>query len=114
MSNVSTEATVVACVPTAIPADQRSAHFALGRELLSKRSLSRQALENGVELTFAASDLKDVARFVELERHCCPFMNFDLSIPNESAPLSLRMTGPAGTREVIEAEFGLTNGCGCK
>ena len=104
----------VACAPMAIPADERSSHFALGRVLLSERALSKQLLDDGYVFTFANKDFRDLARFIGNERLCCPFMTFTLEIPHSDGPLSLRMTGPVGTREVIDAELGITQGCGCK
>jgi hypothetical protein len=105
---------VIACTPKAIPAIERASHFALGRALLSERALSKQLLDDGYAFTFASREFLDVARFIENERLCCPFMTFSLKIPHSDGPLSLRMTGPLGTREVIDAELGITQGCGCK
>ena len=104
----------IACAPLAIPAEERSAHFTLGRELLARRRLSKQLLDDGYVFTFAIEDLLDVARFVANERLCCPFMTFTLEIPHSGEPMSLRITGPIGTRDVIDAELGMTSGCGCK
>lgn len=105
---------VLACTPMAIPANERGSHFALGRALLSERALNKQLLDEGYVFTFASNDFQDVVRFVGNERLCCPFMTFSLEIPHSDGPLSLRMTGPLGTREVIDAELGLTKACGCK
>jgi hypothetical protein len=104
----------VACTPMAIPANERSPHFALGRALLSERALSKQWRDDGYVFTFASSDFHDVVRFVGNERLCCPFMTFSLEIPHSDGPLSLRMTGPLGTREVIDAELEPTKACCCK
>jgi len=98
----------------AIPADERRSHFTLGRALLSERALSKQQLDDGYVFTFASKDFLDVARFVGNERLCCPFMTFSLEIPHSDGPLSLRVTGPVGSREVIDAELGIARGCGCK
>jgi hypothetical protein len=50
-----------------------------------------------------------LARFIVNERKCCPFMDFELSITRESGPVWLRMTGPEGTREIVQAELGLAD-----
>jgi len=86
----------IACAPMAIPASERSSHFALGQALLSKRALSKQLLDDGYIFTFASKDFGDVARFVGNERLCCPFMAFSLEIPHSGGPLSLCMSGPPG------------------
>lgn len=104
----------IACAPMAIPAGERDAHFTLGRALLAERRLSKRLLEDGYVFTFASEDFLDVARFVANERLCCPFMTITLEVPHSGEPLSLRMTGPVGTRDVIDAELGITSACGCK
>ena len=45
------------------------------------------------------------ARFVANERRCCPFLTFTLELAPDGGPLWLRLTGPAGTRAFLEAEF---------
>jgi hypothetical protein len=105
---------VLACVPSAIPAAERQGHFSLGRELLVTKAKERQALSNGYAIRFDAEEWDAVARFVANERKCCPFLTFELTLSAESGPLWLRMTGPEGSRAVLDAELNLTGGCGCK
>ncbi len=78
----------------------------------------RQDLRNGYAFQFAAADLESLSRFIANERKCCPFMTFELEIAAASGPIWLRMTGPEGTRDVLEAELRLARGapassCGC-
>ncbi|HWM68262.1 MAG TPA: hypothetical protein VNO35_16850 [Steroidobacteraceae bacterium] len=106
--------TALACVPSAIPATERTSHFALARELFTQLAQERTELPDGYAVQFRADAYEAVARFVANERKCCPFMNFEFSIARESGPIWLRMTGPAGTREVLQAELGLArSSCGC-
>lgn len=107
-------ATELACVPSAVPAAERQEHFALGHELLEARAIERLALCNGYAFRYEPEALEAVARFVANERKCCPFLTFELTLAPESGPLWLRMTGPEGTRAVIDAELNLTSSCGCK
>jgi hypothetical protein len=101
-------------VPSAIPAAERARHFALARELFTQLAQERMDLPEGYAIRFQSDMFGAVARFVANERRCCPFMNFELSIARESGPLWLRMTGPAGTREVLQVELGLEGSdCGC-
>lgn len=104
----------IACVPNVIPAAERSGHFALARELFGQMALARHELPNGYAFQFDASSLAGVARFIENERRCCPFMTFELEVAPGSGPLSLRMTGPEGTRTVLDAELNLSTSCGCR
>lgn len=101
------------CVPSAIPAGERQGHFRLAQELFHERAKERTDLADGYAIRFDYDDFEAVARFVLNERRCCPFMEFELRVAPESGPLWLRMTGPEGTRGVLEAELHLTGSCGC-
>jgi hypothetical protein len=101
-------------VPSAIPSAERQGHFALGRELVNIKAKERRALPNGYAIRFDPEEFDAVARFVANERKCCPFLTFELTLDPESGPLWLRMTGPEGSRAVLDAELSLTGGCGCK
>jgi len=105
---------VVACVPDAIDPAERRAHFDLARKLLSDLAASRRSLPNGVAFGLPPDSLEAIARFVANERKCCPFMTFDINVEPNNGAVSLSMTGPPGTREVIEAELGLQGQCGCR
>ena len=111
--SVTNVAPVLACVPTAIPQPDRQAHFSLAKELFQQRALERVDLPNGYAIRFPSDALEAVARFVANERKCCPFMSFELTFGPESAPLWLRMSGPEGTKDVLDAELNLTSCCGC-
>jgi hypothetical protein len=104
----------LACMPGAIPAAERQAHFALARDLFHGRAEERSALPNGYAIRFPADALEAVARFVSNERKCCPFMSFELTLAPASESLWLRMTGPEGTRSVLDAELNLGASCGCR
>ena len=114
MSAESSQIPLIACVPLAIEPAARPAHFAVARELFEKRAEERVTLPNGYAFRFPPTSLEEVARFVSNERKCCPFMGFELTLASESGPLWLRMTGPEGTREVLDAELNLAGSCGCK
>jgi hypothetical protein len=103
----------LACLPGAIPAAERQAHFELARELLNERAQERVALPSGYAIRFPPDALESVTRFVANERKCCPFISFELTLAPADGPLWLRMTGPEGTRRVLDAELNLANSCGC-
>jgi hypothetical protein len=107
----------IACAPGAIPAGERAEHFALAARLFTEAAISRTPLSNGYEIKFPAETLISVAQFVTNERLCCPFMRFDIEMQAGNNVLVLRMTGPAGTRDVIDAELHVDackpTGCGC-
>lgn len=103
----------LACVPSAIPATERKAHFELARDLFTKRATERVPLPEGYAFRFDSGEFEDVTRFVTNERKCCPFLTFEVELAAQSGPLWLRMTGPEGTREVLDAELNLGRSCGC-
>jgi hypothetical protein len=44
-----------------------------------------------------------IARVVEAERHCCRFLRFGMTVEPDGGPVSLDLTGPAGTRDFLSA-----------
>ena len=71
-----------------------------------------------LRVSIRRSRSESLSRFIANERKCCPFMTFELEIAAASGPIWLRMTGPEGTRDVLEAELRLASGapassCGC-
>lgn len=110
----STAAHELVCIPSAIAAPERTQHFALARELFHELTQERQELPNGYALRCGPEAFEAVARFVANERKCCPFVDFELTIASAGGPVWLRMTGPSGTRAVLEAELNQLGGCGCQ
>lgn len=117
MFSNSTFRPAVACVPGAIPALQRSEHFALAAKLFENAALSTSELKDGYEFRFPAQELASVARFVANERLCCPFIRFEIVVDPGAEECALRMTGPDGTRAILAAELKLKgrslSGCDC-
>src|SRR5438874_12910561 len=95
------------CVPGAIAPGERVAHFVLGYRLFAKLAKERIDLPSGIALRLDADNVSEVARFVANERKCCPFLHIEVDIAPGGGPMWLRLTGPEGTRELIEAELGL-------
>lgn len=95
----------LACVPDSIAPVDRAPHFALISRLFRERMQERQTLDDGYAFRFAAQDFTDLARFVENERRCCPFLTFLLEVAPVDGPLWLRILGPAGTPEFLDAEL---------
>ena len=66
-------------------------------------------LEAGYEMRFAADDatLEQLLTLIQLERSCCPFLRFRLTVEPDSGPVWLELTGPPGSQELLAAELGL-------
>ena len=105
---MSEEQIPLACVSGAISPEQRTGHFELIDRLFHKSrraGLASDDLPNGYEYQFELEALADVARFISNERLCCPFLVFDLRVAANEGKISLRMSGPPGTREFLDAEI---------
>lgn len=104
MTNLDTPP-ALCCVPGAIAASERVAHFTSARRLFDELAQERHELENGYAFGFRAGELESIAQFIANERKCCPFLDFELTVSAGGGPVRLRMTGPAGAREVLKSEF---------
>lgn len=71
---------------------------------LFKRAAHVTKLENGYQMRFAARDglLDELARVIEQERGCCSFLRFQITVEPENGPVSFDVTGPPGTREMLD------------
>lgn len=95
----------IACVPGAIPAEKRAQHFALIARLFGDALREQREIPEGYAFRFDAGSFSDVASFVDNERRCCPFLTFALELTPGGGPLWLRLTGPEGAREFVDAEL---------
>ncbi len=67
--------------------------------------IESEELDNGF-LFRVRGDNKSVALVTELimaERECCPFLKFELILEPAMGPISVCMTGPAGTKEFLKS-----------
>ena len=95
----------LACVPGAIPAAERPAHFALLNRLFADHARERRDVAGGYAFRFDAASFDDIARFVGRERLCCPFLNFGLELSAQDGPVWISLTGTDGTRDFLDAEL---------
>lgn len=96
-----------ACDMTAIPAEQRGAHHALIRRLMTDVVEHIAELADGLAFRFPAEAYEDVTEFVKRERLCCPVLAFALEVSPNQGPLELRLTGPEGVKDFIRIELHL-------
>ena len=50
--------------------------------------------------------LARVVQLVELERQCCPFLTFRITVASDNQPISLEITGPPDAKPLIADFFG--------
>lgn len=92
----------LACDLTAIPALAREEHILTAPQLF-RTAQEVQELPAGYAIRFLNEPrvFMALAKFIENERLCCPFFNFELEIEANSGPLWLRLTGGEGVKEIL-------------
>ncbi len=70
---------------------------------LARRATSRTETVEGIALQFPADALPAIAAVIDAERKCCRFLRFDVSIEPDEGPVTLTLSGPAGTAEFLAA-----------
>jgi hypothetical protein len=61
-----------------------------------------EPIDGGIRLRFAnAALLTTAAAAIDAERKCCRFLAFVLTVAPADGPMSLEITGPAGTQEFV-------------
>jgi len=96
----------LACDMTAIPADERGVHQTITRQLMASATTIRD-LRDGLAFQWPATEYEAIARFLDYERRCCPFLAFTLTVSPDRGPLDLRMTGREGVTAFLRAELHL-------
>jgi hypothetical protein len=88
----------IACSLSSADAQDRQAEWDV---LLQRAALRRIAVPNGMRVELRPDDdaRAELARLVELERECCPFL--ELTIDDESSQLALTVTGPPEAEPVV-------------
>ena len=70
---------------------------------LVRRAAERLDVPDGYRVRFDPSEhiVSAIAKVIEVERQCCRFLSFELTIEPDDGPIWLELTGPAGTREFL-------------
>jgi hypothetical protein len=71
------------------------------------RAEQRVELENGFRIRFRPDLLPEINRMVEVERECCRFLRFTVTVEPDEGSVVVDLTGPAGTRDFLAAMFDL-------
>ena len=72
---------------------------------LAQRAAHRERLHDGYRLRFDPSGdlLTAIAAAIDAERQCCRFLTFHMAVQPDEGEVSLDITGPAGTRDFLDA-----------
>ena len=96
-------------IPIACLSDRQRASAAQKRlsEQIAESLIDFEELENGFSYRFPLEEtiLQDLAAIIDLERKCCPFLNFKLILEAGNDFVSLELTGGQGTKEMIKSLF---------
>ena len=76
---------------------------------LIQRAEHHERTGDGLHVRFSAATdvLATLARVVDAERQCCRFLRFVITVEPDEGPVSLELSGPAGTRDFIAALLNL-------
>lgn len=98
--------TPLACNLFGLTEQQRKRQQEL-REQLFEGDLKVRELPDGyaIGLPATTTNILAAAEFVTLERLCCPFFRFELSVGGNTEPLWLRLTGENGVKEFLKSEL---------
>jgi hypothetical protein len=95
-----------ACNLKAFTAQERAHHRKLSDQLMPAVLAARE-LNDGYALQVESSKvpLVELAQWVELERKCCPFFDFQLDWHSGDGVLWLSLKGREGVKQFIEMDF---------
>jgi hypothetical protein len=102
--------TAVACKPAGIPAELKHRWMEVGKQICGAVE-ELQELPDGYacRLPGDAATLVRAAEYVTLDRLCCTFVRWELTAEPNGGPLWMRITGPAGTKELARSVFETTD-----
>jgi hypothetical protein len=100
---------VIACNLKAISSAERQRYNDLIEQLRSAVKMRSELPTLPTGYTYMVDSgqigLKDVAEWIALERLCCPFLAFELSVAADPGDYSLALTGPEGVKALLREEF---------
>jgi hypothetical protein len=96
----------IACNLKAIGSSERPRYNDLMKRLRTAVR-NRRELPNGYayQLEQKTITLPEVAEWMSLERLCCPFLKLELFAAGQQTNWLLTLTGPAGVKALLQAEF---------
>jgi hypothetical protein len=101
----STKPPVFVCRLDALTSEERKQHGELRATL---QEATAQVTEDAEGYTFhyaPAVTPAAIARWVEMEQKCCPFLRFTLDIAEDDGPLQLRIWGVPGVKAFVATEM---------
>jgi len=99
---------VLTCNINGIPLQERARYGQLV-EVLRHAIQKRRELPDGYAFQMDTKHMSTVqlTEWIELERKCCPFFEFEILRTRQDETVWLHLSGPEGVKEFILDEFGL-------
>lgn len=94
------------CKLNALTAAERKKHTALSRKVLAAFG-APEATADGWTISLPIEMLADMAKWIDGERKCCPFLRFAIVVEPGGKTARLTLTGREGVKEFLAAEFKL-------
>lgn len=71
---------------------------------LVREATERHAIEGGYRFVFAPDEalVRRIAETIIAERRCCRFLRFETVFEPANGPVTMTVTGPAGTRDFLD------------
>ena len=71
--------------------------------------IKTEELQNGYAFHIPGDSerIRQVAELIVAERECCPFLAFEMSALPNMGPVTVRVSGPTGTKEFVSSLLGL-------
>jgi len=67
--------------------------------------IATEEIDSGYAFRIPGEHLALVANLMIAERECCPFLTFQLFAEPQMGAITLRITGPEGTKEFLKSAF---------
>jgi hypothetical protein len=99
-------ATPIACQLSVFSADERLRYSGL-RARIDAAVTSVVEITRGFEFRLPGNDftLALVAEWIALERRCCPFFEFTVSVAGSDASIRVALTGSLEVKQFLESEL---------
>ena len=94
------------CNLSAMSAEQRIRHEEVMRQFFAEVIQETLELPDGLAFRSDSANLMLAAEFISLERLCCTFFNFSLTIDAASSAFWLSIRGPEGVKAILQSGFG--------
>lgn len=99
-------APVFACNLKAIPAADRHRYSGLVKRVRAAVTNRREVADGyAYQLDHQSLTLSEAAEWMGMERLCCPFLTFQLTVSGKQSSWLLTLTGPEGIKPLLDAEF---------